>query len=205
MVTKGRVQGTFLLEELVARMHVTLEREKRPGRAAERVAEGLRPFLGSPDLLLPSQCEPDPDRYRQHVLYVPEDGSFSLVALVWMPGQSTPIHDHVCWCVVGVHQGSEQEVRYELRGKGAGDEEEPCLVPEGTSVNPSGSVSHLTPPGDIHRVVNPGPGIAVSIHVYGADVSERGTSIRRRYDHQVQESELAWLAERGLAGIAAGG
>ncbi len=27
----------------------------------------------------------------------------------------TPIHDHICWCLVGVLQGVEREQRYSLR------------------------------------------------------------------------------------------
>ena len=37
----------------------------------------------------------------------------------------------------------------------------------------------LTPPGDIHAVVNDGASVAASLHVYGADLRQRGTSVRR--------------------------
>ena len=60
------------------------------------------------------------------------------------------------------------------------------MPPPETGAPPAGSVAALTPPGDIHLVTNPGPGIAISIHVYGADIRERGTSIRRRYDLEVR-------------------
>ena len=56
-------------------------------------------------LLTDAQKQPDPLRYRQHVLHVAEDGLYSIVSLVWLPTQETPVHDHVSWCVVGVHQG----------------------------------------------------------------------------------------------------
>ena len=36
--------------------------------------------------------------------------------------------------------------------------------------------------GDIHRVRNSGAGIAVWMHIYGADLSRLGSSIRRIYD-----------------------
>ena len=50
-----------------------------------------------------------PDGYRSHTLHVEPDGSFSIVALVWRPGQVTRIHDHLTWCVFGVIQGVEHE------------------------------------------------------------------------------------------------
>jgi len=146
------------------------------------VAGALRPFLGHPRLLSPEQCQSDPERYRQHILHVEGDGSFSIVSLVWRPGQSTAVHDHLAWCVIGVHQGAEQEVQYRL----AEDAEGEHLVPVDSSINPAGSAVSLTPPGDIHSVVNPGPGIAISLHVYGLDIRQHGSSIRRRYELPVR-------------------
>ena len=42
--------------------------------------------------------------------------------------------------------------------------------------------SHLNfrDPDDIHRVCNTGDGVAITLHVYGADLSN-GTSVRRTY------------------------
>ena len=90
-----------------------------PGRATvDAVAGALRPALGDPQLLRPDQRVGDPAAYRQHLLHVADDGAFSLVALVWLPGQATPIHDHLAWCVVGVHEGAEHETRYTARPDG---------------------------------------------------------------------------------------
>ncbi len=36
-------------------------------------------------------------------------GAFSIAAMVWRPGQVTPVHDHVSWCVTGVRQGTGYE------------------------------------------------------------------------------------------------
>lgn len=143
-------------------------------QTATAVASSLRAHLGADGLLTPEQRTGDPQRYRQHVLHVADDGAFSLVALVWLPGQATPIHDHVSWCVVGVHEGDEEEIRFRLDGG--------RLVTTERLVNPRGEVSVALPPGDIHLVRNSGDGLAVSLHVYGADLSRLGTSIRRTYD-----------------------
>ena len=145
---------------------------------AEAVADRLRADLGASDLLADEHTVPDPAEYRQHILHVDDRGRFSVVALVWLPGQRTPIHDHVSWCVVGVHLGGEQETRYELT-RAAG---RPALRRRGQWFNPPGSVMALQPPGDIHRVANAGQGTAISIHVYGADIGRLGSSIRRRYE-----------------------
>src|SRR5882672_2189498 len=100
-------------------------------------------------------------------------GSFSIVALVWRPGQVTRIHDHLTWCVFGVIQGVEHEDLFDSD-----------LNLIGCSDNHVGDVSGFAPPGDIHRVHNTGGTTAISIHVYGTDVtrSASGSSVRRYYD-----------------------
>jgi len=174
----------LVLNDLVRSVYGVLDSERDPERVSSTIARVLRPCLGNPRLLDPAQCEPDPTRYRQHILYADGAGAFSIVALVWLPGQSTCIHDHVSWCAVGIHQGREREVQYELLEEPEGT----YLTYVGECTNDKGSVASLTPPGDIHTVYNPGPETAISIHIYGADVRQLGTSIRRRYDHPVIEA-----------------
>jgi predicted metal-dependent enzyme (double-stranded beta helix superfamily) len=174
-----------ILPDLVHCVRTAFQEHGGTPRVGAKVAQAILPFLGHPRLLAPEQCEPDPTRYRQHVLHTEEDGSFSIVALVWMPGQATCVHDHLAWCVIGVHQGVEQEVEFELVGEG----KDAFLRPLDSSINPTGSVVVLTPPGDVHSVVNPGPGTAISIHVYGLDVRQHGSSIRRRYDLPIRQPE----------------
>jgi predicted metal-dependent enzyme (double-stranded beta helix superfamily) len=166
------------LDALVADVREAVTRGLPPDPTAYLVAERLAPFLGAPDLLTPEQRRGDPGRYRQHVLHAERDGSFSVVALVWLPGQRTPVHDHVSWCVTGVHEGEESERRYRL----VPDRTTARLVATEDVVNAQGSVCGFAPPGDIHRVRNAGMAAAVSIHVYGADIARLGTSIRRVYD-----------------------
>jgi predicted metal-dependent enzyme (double-stranded beta helix superfamily) len=95
--------------------------------------------------------------------------------MVWLPGQRTMIHDHVAWCVTGVLQGREYEEIFALAGGGR------ALRLAARNVNPAGAASGFAPPGDIHRVSNTGDTVAISMHIYGADISLLGNSIRREY------------------------
>lgn len=151
-----------------------------PDPTAHLVGEALAPHLGAADLLTDEQCQGDPERYRQHLLHAEYDGSFSVVALVWLPGQATSVHDHIAWCTTGVHQGAEHERRYRLVPAG-GPDSPARLVATADVVNGRGEVCGFAPPGDIHAVRNAGPGTAISLHVYGADISRLGTSVRRVY------------------------
>ena len=148
------------------------------GQTADLVAAELRRRLPSPDILTAAERAGDPDAYVQHILHTEADGSFSVVALVWRPGQVTPVHDHVTWCVVGVVAGTEHEELYEVRGGGADGE----LIRIASRRNATGSVSGFAPPGDIHRVRNRSDRTAISLHIYGADIRRLGSSVRHCYD-----------------------
>ncbi len=146
-----------------------------------RVAEALAGQLPDPaQLLTPTQLEGDPARYQTHPVHVEPDGSFSIAVMVWRPGQVTPVHDHISWCVTGVLRGVEYE---EIFTPGPGQR---SLIIMTRRENQPGTVAGFAPPGDIHRVRNCGDGIAVSMHVYGADLARLGSSIRRVYELPVE-------------------
>ena len=146
-------------------------------KTADRVACVLRANLPDPAELLPAHLrQGDPSCYQSHLLYSEPDGSFSIAAMVWLPGQETTIHDHVAWCVTGVLQGREYEEIFALI------DDDRALHLAARNVNPPGAVSGFAPPGDIHRVTNRGTGVAISVHVYGADIARLGSSVRRTYD-----------------------
>ncbi len=141
----------------------------------EAIAERLRELLGHDGWLAPEHQLPAADTYRQHLLHVSDCRGLSVVALVWRPGQRTPIHDHVSWCVVGVYRGIEHETHYRRVGD--------VLVPTGHIVARPGDVEALIPPaGNIHLVEAAGRGLTISIHVYGADIERLGSSVYQRFD-----------------------
>jgi 3-mercaptopropionate dioxygenase len=147
------------------------------------VAERLRTLLARGDWLGPEHRVPSADSYRQHLLHVSPCRGLSVVALVWRPGQRTPVHDHVAWCVVGVLEGVEHETHFRL----ASVDGEPCLEPTQTVEARPGHVEALVPGGDgIHVVEAAAEELTISIHVYGADIEALGSSIHRRFDHLSQ-------------------
>jgi len=166
--------------ELVRAIRGATRRHADWQQTAEFAAAALRTQLPSADILTASERQGDHVGYRCHVLHSEPDGSFSITAMVWRPGQVTPIHDHVTWCVFGVVQGIEYEELYSLSPDGT------CLVEVGRNQSRPGEVSGFAPPGDIHRVRNIGDGVAISLHVYGADITRLGSSVRRTYDLPVR-------------------
>ena len=172
------VGRTRALRHLTRSLDALVASHSESYTVAGRVGMLLQHALADPLLLEPRHCEPWEDRYRPHLVHTHPAGRYSIVALVWKPGQATAIHDHRCWCVVGVWRGLERETTYELHG-GPGSHH---LTPRGSVVAAPGDVSVLVPPDeDIHRVENAGTSLAVSIHVYGDDISVLGSSINREF------------------------
>lgn len=140
-----------------------------PGDEAA-LLQAARPLLASlvahDDWLPEAFAQPHPERYQQYLLYADALERFSVVSFVWGPGQSTPIHDHTVWGLIGLLRGAEvsQGFARDVQGR---------WVPQGPAhtLRP-GDVEALSPPlGDVHQVHNPlADRPSVSIHVYGANI-----------------------------------
>jgi len=101
--------------EDVERLLDTHTHDADPNLLVQAVERRLATLLASHGILEPDDRIPWADHYRPHLLTVAPSRRFSLLALIWAPGQVTPIHDHICWCVVGVLEGLEREQRFSLR------------------------------------------------------------------------------------------
>lgn len=163
--------GSSALTDLVAAVRAAVRAHTDWAGTARLVADQLRQHLPDPGILTADQRLGDPDRPVGHLLHVEPDGAFSILGLVWLPGQTTRIHDHITWCVVGVLQGIEHEDRYDDQ-----------LNPIGENHSHPGEVTGFAPPGDIHRIRNTGTGTAITLHIYGTDITRVGSSARRYYD-----------------------
>lgn len=135
-----------------------------------RTAPLMRKLLaGRADFLEPAHLRADPDRYARNAIYVPDDGRLSLFALVWNPGQWTPVHDHGTWGVVGVVSGVLEEQAYVPDGAASGRNEGIGMTPGALILMAQGTVTTFVPnPDHIHRTGVPADGKrAVSLHLYG--------------------------------------
>ena len=152
---------------------------------ARILADGkkLLSTLISHDDWLPDHCsQANPDRYQQYLLYCDPLERFSVVSFVWGPGQTTPVHDHTVWGMVGVLRGAETCEEF------AFDAASHRLHPRGSHHLPSGDVDLVSPRiGDIHKVSNAlSDRASISIHVYGANI---GAVKRHVYDPETGSVE----------------
>ena len=54
----------------------------------------------------------------------------------------------------------------------------------GHSEGAVGDVNGFAPPGDIHRVHNTSDEVAITLHIYGTDITRVGSSVRRYYEDE---------------------
>ena len=111
--------------------------------------------------------------YTRNLIFDAPDARLSLYAIVWLPGQWTPVHDHGSWGVVGVVEGVLEERSYVRLSPDRGADTDIELARGGTVLLRHGAVTSFVPnPDHIHV-----PGVpqerprAVSLHLYGRTMS----------------------------------
>ncbi len=165
----------YTLDHFIERCRGHVIEEGSPADFVERIAPEMHALLNSDkSFLKPEHCESSPDHYARNAIYIAEDGLLSLYALVWSPGQWTPIHDHGTWGVVGVVEGTLHEcnfIRTDDQPKHARTGIE--LTRGGVILLSSGTVTSFVPnPDHIHITGNPYEDTKIiSLHLYGRAMS----------------------------------
>ena len=158
--------NTYRLRHFVTNLAALLE--SRPVEATVlREGKALLQELIATDDWLPEACaQARPERYQQYLLHADSSERFSIVSFVWGPGQTTPIHNHTVWGLIGMLRGAEFSQPYKTLADGRmqADGAPRRLLP--------GMVEAVSPTvGDIHQVRNAfDDRVSISIHVYGANI-----------------------------------
>ena len=154
------------LRDFVQQLAILLDGQ--PGEA-EILRQGgtlLAQLVAHDDWLPEPFAQPDPQRYQQYLLYADARERFSVVSFVWGPGQSTPIHNHTVWGLIGMLRGAETAQPFGQTADGRWQPQGPLQT-----LRP-GQVEAVSPSiGDVHRVSNAlADQASISIHVYGANI-----------------------------------
>lgn len=154
--------------------HVIEEAGDDEARVIDQGRQVLADLVATDDWLPPAFAESHPDHFKQYMLH--KEPRFTVLCVVWGPGQSAIPHDHTVWGLIGQLRGAERTRTYEdpVAGQPLRLRSEEVLRPGQTSV--------VAPSvGDVHDVENAIDGISISIHVYGGDLSSLADR-RHRYD-----------------------
>lgn len=154
------------LRAFIGALAELLDSNVREGDILHRGGKLLSQLVSHDDWLPDEYAQPSPERYQQFLLHADSRQRFSVVSFVWGPSQTTPVHDHRVWGLIGMLRGAEDAQGFV---RGANGE----LQPDGPAVRLTpGQVEAVSPRvGDIHQVSNAFTDrVSISIHVYGANI-----------------------------------
>jgi predicted metal-dependent enzyme (double-stranded beta helix superfamily) len=144
------------------------------GPKGGRIVAALRTAAAQPVLLTLDQRAPQSGCYARHVLYSDPAGRFTVVSIVWSPGQFSPTHAHHAWCAYAVHENVLEETLY------AWDDASATALPTRNEIRRCGYGCFAHAGLDqIHRLGNSCAEPAISIHVYGVEREQVCTHVNR--------------------------
>jgi predicted metal-dependent enzyme (double-stranded beta helix superfamily) len=169
--------SNYSLKEFTSDTELAVRRRSSESEILRKVKPLVERLVRSGNQVPPMAFRPRQDKYAMNLVYMPKDESFSVIGAVWQPGQTTPIHDHLTWVVIGTYEGEERETLYRRTDDGY-NPSFAKLEKVKERVNQKGDVTVLGEAG-IHRVDNISDKPLWSIHVYGRDI---GGTERHTYD-----------------------
>jgi predicted metal-dependent enzyme (double-stranded beta helix superfamily) len=166
------------LDRFIAQAHAQSRGAREPADSVLALAPLMLALIEqAPSFLEPQHYRSDPAHYTRNLIHDASDGSLSLYALVWLPGQWTPVHDHGSWGVVGVVEGVLEERSYVRLSPDRGTDTGIELVRGGVILLARGAVTSFMPnPDHIHVTGVPAERPrAVSLHLYGRMMDDFNT------------------------------
>jgi predicted metal-dependent enzyme (double-stranded beta helix superfamily) len=143
----------------------------------ERIAHALRVAAAMPELLTAELRAPRAGCYARHTIASDPAGRFTLLSIVWAPGQFSLPHAHDTWCAYAVAENTLTETLYDFDARsgkaiaGHTTQREPgyaCFAPAGLE--------------QIHRLGNASGVGAISLHAYGVEGARVATHVNRLMD-----------------------
>ena len=172
------VTSQALLDSFIAKATACVALRSEPADCVQRLAPLMLELAAAAETFLePRHYRSGPAGYTRNLIYDAPDQSLSLYALVWLPGQWTPVHDHGSWGVVGVVEGVLEERSYVRLSPDWGGDDGIELVRGGVILLARGAVTSFVPnPDHIHLTGVPAErSRAVSLHLYGRMMSDFNT------------------------------
>jgi predicted metal-dependent enzyme (double-stranded beta helix superfamily) len=158
------------LRAFVGKLDGAVQRQSDVGQVTSAVKRILESEEGIAESLPERFRKPCAERYARRLLHKDGDDRYTVVVMVWDAGQCTPLHDHSgTWCVECVASGKILVTRYDLVGSSA----TPLLEfrEAGRIQAGRGEAGALIPPFEYHKIENPYPEQAITLHVYGGEMT----------------------------------
>jgi predicted metal-dependent enzyme (double-stranded beta helix superfamily) len=176
------------VDELIRRLDQAVTVVDDAGRC-RNVKHVLVDVVGSGQSFVPEDfMRTATGQYARRLLHRDPAGRYTVLVMVWDRGQGTNLHDHAgTWCCECVYRGRIRVTSYSAMG---GDPERDLVDFRRETVVHAGvgEAGALIPPFEYHVLENAGDEPAVTIHVYGGEMTHchifepaEGGKYRRRY------------------------
>ena len=184
------------LQDFISQASARSRGQRDPADCVLAVAPLMLELIGqAATFLQPEHYQSSSHGYSRNLIYDAPDESLSLYALVWQPGQWTPVHDHGSWGVVGVVEGVLEERSFVRQSPDRGADRDIALARGGLVLLGPGAVTSFVPnPDHIHITGVPANRPRVlSLHLYGRtmncfNVYDVAAGTRKRVDVAHNES-----------------
>jgi predicted metal-dependent enzyme (double-stranded beta helix superfamily) len=126
------------------------------------------------------------DSYARRLVYEDPESGVCVLAMIWAPGQATPLHDHSgLWGVEAVLAGEIENVPFNMIAQHNGQYQFQAGAVERVV---AGSTSYLLPPFEHHVTRNVSQTVAITLNIYGGHMpacniflpTESGAYVRQR-------------------------
>ncbi len=195
----GTVSKHAARKELIHRLDSAVDAKSDKVRC-ENVKSVLQHIVERGDQLVDEKyLKSSEDHYARHLLHRDPSGRYSVLVMVWAPGQGTPLHDHNGkWCVECVYRGQTRVRSYEKTGED-GEENVVYFEHRGEVVSGFGDAGALIPPYEYHELLNNSDQKTVTLHVYDQELLEcnayypingRSGAYRREHKELFYTSEI---------------
>jgi predicted metal-dependent enzyme (double-stranded beta helix superfamily) len=170
------VSRSAALDQLCHEIDAAFDAAETDPRASfgQRVRLALQRAIADPALLRPDQRVSHSQTYCRHLLAADPLNRYAIVALVWEPGQASPVHGHRTWCGYAVLEGTLEETLYRW------DALEHRAIETRRHPRAPGAISYVDAGrGAIHQLGNPADAAAraVSLHIYGVAGAQIATHV----------------------------
>ena len=97
------------MEEFIKEVEILVNEIQDELELTSKISMIMNPILENPFLLTKEQLLVKKDGFTLNRVHIATDESFSIGVGIWDVGQTTPIHDHGTWGVIGIYRGMEKE------------------------------------------------------------------------------------------------
>lgn len=136
----------------------------------ERVEQALKSLIRERAVDLPEAfCRTSESSYARRLVHKSPELGYTVLAMVWGPGQGTLLHDHCgMWCVEAVYDGAIDVCQYELMER----QDDRFRFEQREQIQAGvGSAGSLIPPYEYHTLTNASQDQpAITVHVYGGEM-----------------------------------